>query len=210
MDERRPVEELLARARAGEPAAAEALLSRLAPYVRLLVRPRLGGRLGAKLDEADLTQEALLRIHRGLDQFTGTEADHFLGWVGRVVSNVVADHARHFRADKRDLTREEAGPEVLEGLLADDTTPPGQVVRAEEATRLAAALSQLPPVQREILEARFFEGRPFADIARDLGKSSGAVRVVCLRAVNRLRRELAADAGPREDSAAEPPQVSDR
>jgi DNA-directed RNA polymerase specialized sigma24 family protein len=41
-----------------------------------------------------------------------------------------------------------------------------------------------------VLEARFFDQLAFADVGARLGKSEGAVRIVCVRAIERLRREL--------------------
>jgi RNA polymerase sigma-70 factor (ECF subfamily) len=181
---------LLERCRAGDGAALNALLEKIRPYVRLLVRPRLGPDLCRKLDASDLVQESLLRIYRGFGQFDGAGVPQLLAWVGQIVGNVVVTSERHHGADKRDLRREVHGEELLARWLAGGSGPDERAQRDEQAARLAAALERLPEVYREVIQARFFDGVPFADLAARLGRSAGAVRVLCLRAVERLRREM--------------------
>jgi RNA polymerase sigma-70 factor (ECF subfamily) len=190
MDDNHQLGPLLDRCRAGDPDALEALLDRLRPYVRLLVRPRLGTRLGRRVDDSDLIQESLLRIYRGFDQFAGQSVPQFLAWIGPIVNRVVVDCGRHHGAVKRDLRREVADVEWLAHCLALELAPDRAAMRDEAAPRLAAALERLPETHREVLEARFFDQLTFAEVGVRLGKSEGAVRVVCVRAIERLRREL--------------------
>src|SRR5262249_2717627 len=60
---------LIRRAGAGDAAALAGLVDRYRPFVRLLVRARVGGRLRARLDSSDLVQETLLRVSRHVGQF---------------------------------------------------------------------------------------------------------------------------------------------
>jgi RNA polymerase sigma-70 factor (ECF subfamily) len=62
--------------------------------------------------------------------------------------------------------------------------------RREDLVRLAAALEQLPPEQREAVALRQLEGRPLADIGRHLGQSSRAVAGLLYRGMKRLRELL--------------------
>jgi RNA polymerase sigma-70 factor (ECF subfamily) len=184
--------QLLAQARAGDRAALEQLLERLRLYLHLLVRPRLGGALAARVDSSDLVQESLVHVAGGLPQFQGTDVPQFLAWVGQIVARVVVSSGRHHGAQKRDRHREH-GPEVLQGVADGGCSPQEQAARDEQTARLAAALERLPVAYREVIQARFFDGLPFADIAERCGRSTAAVRVLCLRAVERLRREMGED-----------------
>jgi RNA polymerase sigma-70 factor (ECF subfamily) len=183
---------LLDRCRAGDRAALDELLGRLRPYVRLLVRPRLGPDLAARLDSSDLVQESLLRVSGGFEHFRGSGVPQFLTWVGQIVAHVAASSARYHAADRRDRARE-AHARVLTQTLATGTPPDELAARDEQAARLAEALERLPEAYRDVIQARFFDQLPFADIAARSGRSTGAVRVLCLRAVERLRREMGAD-----------------
>jgi RNA polymerase sigma-70 factor (ECF subfamily) len=186
---------LLARALAGDPVALNDLLATLRPYLHLLVRQQRGpGR--SRADDSDLVQETLMRIHRGLDpggrggpaSFAGQDVPQLLGWVGQIVRHVVADSERHAWAGKRDEAREEPGAPAG-GVPAQDSTPEERLLRAERAVRLAAALERLPAHQRDVLHWRFFEQLSFAEISVRTGKSAGALRVVCSRALDRLGQD---------------------
>ena len=185
---------LLLRCRAGEAAALNGLLQKLRPYVRLLLRSRIGPELGRRLDASDLVQETLLRVSRGFGQFAGESVPQLLAWVGQIAAHVLASSARHHGAERRDVTQERAASGGLALVSCAPGTPEEQAVRDEQATRLAEALERLPAGYRDVIEARFFEQLPFADIAQRVGKSVGAVRVLCLRALGRLRQELGTEA----------------
>lgn len=181
---------LLARCRAGDQAALNDLLARLRPYVRLLVRPGLGPELARQLDASDLVQETLLRVSRGFGQFTGDDVPRLLAWIGEIAANVTRDGIRHATAEKRDARREVHGSGLLARLTGAGTPPTDRVVRDEQAARLAAALERLPAAHREVIEARFFDRLPFAAIALQAGKTEGAMRILCVRAIERLRHEI--------------------
>lgn len=178
---------LLKQCRQGNPAALNDLLQKLRPYVRLLLRSRIDPQLAQRLDSSDLVQETLLRICQGLERFAGEDVPHLVAWVGTIANRVVANCARYHSAECRDISQERSGASFMEREVC---SPTAQAERAEEAARLAAALERLPASYREVIEARFFEQRPFAEIARGVGKSVGAVRILCLRALARFRQEL--------------------
>src|SRR5262245_46582057 len=116
MSDRYQLGPLLERARKGERDALDALLERLRPYLRLLLRQRLGRHLPARLDASDLVQEALWRVYNGFRDFSGEGVPQFLAWVARIARNVAVSHERHHGADKRDAAREIPGAELLARL----------------------------------------------------------------------------------------------
>jgi RNA polymerase sigma-70 factor (ECF subfamily) len=185
---------LLLRCRAGDAVALNGLLQKLRPYVRLLLRSRIGPELGRRLDASDLVQETLLRVSRGFGQFAGENVPQLLAWVGQIAAHVLASSARHHGARRRDVGQERTISGGLALVSCAPGTPEEEAARDEQAARLAAALERLPSGYRDVIEARFFDQLPFADIAQRVGKSVGAVRVVCLRALGRLRQELGKEA----------------
>ena len=60
----------------------------------------------------------------------------------------------------------------------------------EQAVLLADAVSQLAPDYREVFILRTLEHVPFDEIAAKMGRSVGAVRMLWVRALARLRQEL--------------------
>ena len=55
---------------------------------------------------------------------------------------------------------------------------------------LAEALSRLPEDYREVIVLRNLEGLSHEEVAARMGRGIGAVRMLWLRALSRLRREL--------------------
>ena len=70
---------------------------------------------------------------------------------------------------------------------AADSSPPEQAIRHEEALSMAEAVGQLPDDMQQVLLGRHVDGLSHADIARSLGRTEGAVRMLYLRALRRLR-----------------------
>src|SRR5258708_4828712 len=106
-------------------------LERYRDYLHLLARLRLPVALRGKLDPSDVVQEALLKAHKGRDQFQGTTEEEWAAYLRRILANSLADAVRAFARGKRDLAMErslEAAVEQSaarwdEWLAADQTAP---------------------------------------------------------------------------------------
>ena len=186
----------LAAARAGDPDAADRLFARVRPWLQILARTQLGRHLQAKTDPSDVVQVALLEAVRGLEQFRGGTEAEFLAWLRQVLTNAIRHEARRFAGTvARDLAREESLERELESssarldalLAGDDTSPSVGAQRAEARVELAALLAQLPDEYRDVLVLRHLEGLSHEEIAERMSRSVGAVRMLWVRALSRLR-----------------------
>ena len=81
---------------------------------------------------------------------------------------------------------------MVEALPTDTLTPSRCLIAAEEDEAMHRALARLAADDREVIRLRYQEERPFAEIARLMGRSENAVQKLWLRAVERLQRELQA------------------
>ncbi len=169
---------LLVRAREGDAAAREALLERLRPRLVLWASARLGPELRAEADPEDIAQEALLAVHRRLDEFRGDDRRAFLGWIFTVAENRIRDLADRAGAQKR---------QRAELPRRDRTSPSQAAARAELARRLAEAVARLDEPYRQVIRMRRFEEMEVGEIARRLGRSENAVRILYCRAIAALR-----------------------
>ena len=61
---------------------------------------------------------------------------------------------------------------------------------AERQTLFAQLLARLPEDQRHVLEWRFFEQRSIREIAREMGRSEGAIKQLQFRALETLRNQV--------------------
>lgn len=69
--------------------------------------------------------------------------------------------------------------------------PPREADRSERAAAVRKALASIPRLEREILTARYFNGETQNEIAKRVRLSRVSVRLVELRARERLRKRLA-------------------
>jgi RNA polymerase sigma-70 factor (ECF subfamily) len=189
---------LLNRARHGEEEARGRLLELYRNYLRLQARTLIGRTLQVRLDPSDLVQETYLEAHRDFPAFAGTTEAELLAWLRRILVRNLADQFKHHTAQGRDVRREES----LEAMLQRSSDSLDQALgtglssasassaRREQAVVLADALAQLRPDDREVITLRHLEGLKFDEVAERMGRSSGAVRVLWSRALERLHRVL--------------------
>ena len=74
-------------------------------------------------------------------------------------------------------------------LAAESTSPSARAIREEESLLLARALASLPEDYREVIILRSLKSLPYEDVGRRMERSPGAVRMLWLRALSRLKEE---------------------
>ncbi|MBI4600888.1 MAG: sigma-70 family RNA polymerase sigma factor [Planctomycetes bacterium] len=189
---------LLARARAGDPAALGRLLELYRNYLRVLASAQLGADLRLRLDPSDLVQETFLEAYRDFRRFQGTSERELVAWLRQILVRNLADQAKHHRAKGRDPRREESLEAMLErssiqvhqALARGISSPSVQAARREKAVVLADALARLSDDYREVIVLRNLQHLKFDEIAVRMGRSSSAVRTLWARALVKLRHVL--------------------
>lgn len=174
---------LLEQVRNGDRAALGKLLDELRPFIRVVVRSvRPEGPTGAK-DDSDLIQEAMLQASQCVNTFRGASLGEWLGWLRTIT----------VRTALRNLENPgwmaAGGSEAdMATLVADPQLDPCQAsIRQESASQMALAISRLPEDMQQVLLGRLIDNLDHARIAAQLGRSEGAVRMLYLRALRRLR-----------------------
>jgi RNA polymerase sigma-70 factor, ECF subfamily len=167
------------------------------------VERRLGAALRRKIEPEDVLQEVSAEAVRVLPTI-GAAAREPFAWLCQLAERRIIDaHRRYFGAAKRDAGREvsidkgtpdESRARVVDMLVASMTTASQVFSRNVRQERLSEALASLPDEQREALRLRYVEGLPSKQIAEQLGKSDGAIRVMLTRSLNRLQSILCPEA----------------
>ncbi len=75
------------------------------------------------------------------------------------------------------------------------------MIRLEDELRIAAAMEALPEDHREVLVLRNIERLPFEEVGRRMGRSSGACRMLWVRAISSLK-DLIRENGTSDGDAA--------
>ena len=176
MDER----DLIARARAGEPAAERALYD---AHVNRVYR--LAYRLAGDDDLArDFTQETFIRAFQRLDTFRGDS--RLATWLHAITTTVALNGLRKV---KRFRTRETA-LEAADGVAASKRT-----AEPDLETRLRDAIDALPEKYRMVVVMHDVEGYTHEEIATALEVEVGTSKAQLSRARAKLRAALADFAG---------------
>src|SRR4051812_20650049 len=194
-------QELLARAKAGDPAAADDLLARHRDALRRAVAMRLDPALARRVDASDIVQDVLLEANRRLQEYLRNPTMPFHLWLRHLARDRLIDaHRFHRKAQRRSLDREQpTGPpawagdssvQLLAQLLDPERTPASAAVQQELERRLHDAVDALDEADREVILMRHFEGMGNQEVAAALGLSEAAASMRYLRALRRLRAEL--------------------
>ena len=141
-------------------------------------------------DAMDLSQETFLRAWRCLDQYQFVSA--FSTWLYRLCSNICIDFLRRRRRQQTvPLTFEDADGEEQTYAVPDaQPLPEEQVELKLTRETLAAAMAQLLPEHRAVLQLRVVNEMSYEQIADVLDIQIGTVKSRLSRARNQLKKIL--------------------
>jgi RNA polymerase sigma-70 factor (ECF subfamily) len=131
-------------------------------------------------DAADLVQEALLRVRKGLETYQPGSLE---GWLARIVTNVFLDEVRRRR--RRPVA---ALPDDADRVLP--AAPAADEASIELSADVQAALSSLPDEFRVAVVLCDVADLPYEDIATATGAPVGTVRSRIHRGRRMLRAAL--------------------
>lgn len=164
-------------------------LLRFEPALLLWANSQMPGWLRGKLDPTDLVQQTLLEAVNA-DGLAGRPDHEVLAYLRRALAHNLIDATRKHAPTKAEAAALDSSLRLADWLAAEQTSPSERADRNERFERLAVALAELPDAQRVAVELRYLHGLKVTDIARQLGKTEGAVSLLLHRAVGRLRVQL--------------------
>src|SRR6187549_1722298 len=146
-------------------------------------------RVGNHHDAEDLTEQAFLQAYRHFER-ARRESDGrpLRPWLIRIAHNLASNYHRdRARRPQRVLDESEpiAAPHGTERIVEG----------REELKRVMDHLQHLPDDRRDALIMRFALGMDNREIARSLGRSDGATKVLIHRAIKQLEEEMSLNGG---------------
>lgn len=189
----REVSVLLRRARQCSPEATNELLGGCRRQLLAFIRTRLGPDLRRHLEPEDVLQITLMRAFQRLHQFRGESREGLLSWLARIAQNVIRDRADYLHSRCRDADRTVPLGEALVSMTAEVRSELSRLILSEEVGRVRKALESLDPRQQGVILLRTRDELSFQDIARRLGRSPDACRMLLARAMARLSERVRAD-----------------
>jgi RNA polymerase sigma-70 factor, ECF subfamily len=140
-------------------------------------------RIGNHHDAEDITEQTFLQAYRHFERAQRESHGRPLRpWLIRIAHNLAANYYRdRSRKPTATLDDKELGePHDTEDL----------VVGREEAVAVLEGVQNLPEDRREALIMRFALGMDNREIARALGRTDGATKVLIHRAIKQLEQDL--------------------
>jgi RNA polymerase sigma-70 factor, ECF subfamily len=138
---------------------------------------RVGNRDAAQDLTADVFHRALANI--GKYESRGVP---FAAWLFRIAANAIADKWKHAAKESGSPAPEE----IDAGTLDLETAG----YRIETRAQLFQAVRKLNAEQRRVIQLRFAEEKSIRDIAQEMRKTEGAVKLLQFRAIQNLRDRM--------------------
>ena len=131
----------------------------------------------------DLASQVFLKAWENLYRYH--PRGPFLAWLYAIARNTVIDH---YRTRKHVVSLDEATPIAAPYDKLDD-----RMQLESDMQALQAAMQRLTEEQREVITLKFIADYDTAQIAKQMGKSEGAIRALQMRALQALARAMKND-----------------
>lgn len=174
------ISELLEGARAGDRTCLEELLLNYRDRLLERIRLMMGHEVRRLAESGDFMQGLFTNVVGEIERCPATDGDGFLRWATRIVRNNIRDEGRRRRLQSFESFSQAVWQE----------TPSSDASRREQADRLLEGLVELPEDHQRVIELRHFDGRSFAEIGEELGRSENAVQLLHGRALTSLGKIL--------------------
>ncbi len=189
-------QELLAQALAGDSGTLERLLWRHFSQLERHIAPRIPDRFRSQLSVEDVLQDVFVQAFRDIKKFEVRPESSFYAWLRAIADHRLADAIKRLGRRKRGgefrqlrnvpVDQNSSVAELIEIVCVENYTPGRSVARHEMAHAIQVGVASLPDDQREVIQAKFFEGRSLDEIAADMGRTKNAVRGLIHRAQKNL------------------------
>ena len=170
-------EKLIGRARAFDPDALGEIYDRFSDALYAYAYKHLGNDQQAEDLVAEVFKRFLMALQRG-----GGPKDHLKAYLYRITHNLITDTYRREPPPPLELQEDR--------LVQEDQDPSGIIAEQQEADIVRRALKLITPEQRQVIVLRFLEDGSTSEIAREMGKSIGAVKALQHRGLAALERIL--------------------
>jgi RNA polymerase sigma-70 factor (ECF subfamily) len=162
------------------------------------------GMLHNSADAMDVTQEALIRVHRYLDRFQGSSS--FFTWLYRITVNLCIDHIRRegrgHPVDYDDsIAHEDSETGELPSWTAD-TNPAKAFDRKELREVIDLALQSLSPNHRAVILMREVEGLSYQEMANIMECSKGTIMSRLFHARRHMQEAIGEAVGKKKKQSA--------
>jgi RNA polymerase sigma-70 factor, ECF subfamily len=131
-------------------------------------------RVRDRSEAQDVTAEVFHQALANIEKFEWRGVP-FAAWLYRIAANAIVDRAQR-------AAREES--------ITQDAQDETDLEEVEQRAQIFRIVADLPEDQSKVVRMRFVEGHSVREIAKELGRSEGAVKQLQFRALQSLRDRL--------------------
>jgi RNA polymerase sigma-70 factor (ECF subfamily) len=191
-------ETLIQQAVSGDESALTTLLERAGMQLHAELEARIGTPYRGVVDAADIVQITCLEAFLRIRSFVPAGPGSFLNWLRRISQNNLRDAIKELERDKRPSPRrnvsaaggDESYIHLIERVAGTTTTVSRAAGRNELTQIVDETLRKLPADYERVLRLYELEGRSAPEVASEMGRSHGAVRMLLARARDCLAEAL--------------------
>ena len=190
---------LIAQAVGGDAVAVQLLLVRHHATLVADIQRRLPAQLAGTVSAEDICQDTYIAAMRKMGDFHAAGEGGFYAWLRTIAERKLTDALRALGAAKRGGGKRVAEPVggqatsmvgLLNLLAVDERTPSQSMARREVVQHVQSAFEHLETDYREALRLRYVLGLRVDEVARQMGRSDGAVKMLCNRALKQLGEQM--------------------
>ena len=147
----------------------DALVTSVYRYVYYRVEPQIA---------EDITEETFMKAWQNISKYK-KGASPFSSWVFKIAHNLVCDYYRKHKVTE-EIDENAADPK-------QDSNPEVQLNVRLTQVRLRKAIKKLPENYQQVITLKYINELENPEIAKAIGKSEGAIRIIQFRALKELR-----------------------
>ena len=130
----------------------------------------------------DVTEEVFIKAWKAIRTCKGRE-DTFVAWLYKIARNHMIDEIRKLKR------RPGLDTDIIEVFAHFDNEIEGYLEQRE----LMMFIDKLSANQRQVVLLKFIQGLSNEEIAQVMGKSQGAIRIMQMRALDNLRKQMSGE-----------------
>ena len=139
-------------------------------------------KIGDRNEAEDMTQQVFLNVIKAIPGYK-SKGMPLSSWLYRIAHNQVVDYFR--KKSKKQFVP------LDERIESGDDDPLRETEKKMQVEELSQATKQLTKAQQEVISLRFAGELSIAEVAKMMGKSTGAVKALQHSAIVALRRVMA-------------------
>lgn len=142
-------------------------------------------KVGQKADAEDIAQQVFINAWQNINHYE-PRGFPFSSWLYKIAHNTVIDYYRT-RKNYSDIDIETIAETSLDAPISRMAD---QIDQQLDLIEIKRAIKMLPAEYQTVVIMKFVEDLPNKEIAKILGKTEGALRVVQHRALKQLKKQL--------------------